>query len=418
MSSGKTNAIIRMINNESDKKFLVVTPYRKEIKRICSETRCMEPKGYEELPGTTKIKNIGELFCKGVSICCTHQLLKRFNQDTIAMCSFLGGYTLIIDEEPTYLMEDKTGTKRKIDYSKSTISQFSRDDFSLMINSGYIKYDEETCQIMRNLDSCYTGVFEFIDPLFRNYDLFTINKKAIIGVFRSDIWFCFESIFLSTYMFDSSVAARYFRMIGFDFRYWHIVNNVLIMGKPINFLYPPNLDLLHICENEKYNAVGIVNNALSKSWFDKNCRNQAVMKHLKNNTRSFLRSVNALADNTIWTTFSDYEKIARPPNYKTSFIACNLKATNEYIDCFAIAYLCNRYFNPNIINFLSKKGFDFNQKDYALSESIQFIWRSAIRIARPVEIFIPSSRMRNILKDWIVSSKLVSEINQNHKIMA
>ena len=35
MSSGKTNAIIRKINSEPDKKFLVITPYRKEIKRIC-----------------------------------------------------------------------------------------------------------------------------------------------------------------------------------------------------------------------------------------------------------------------------------------------------------------------------------------------------------------------------------------------
>ena len=418
MSSGKTNAIIRKINSEPDKKILVITPYRKEIKRICQETRCVEPQGNEDLSGTTKIKSIGELFCRGLSICCTHQLFKSFNQDTMDMCIFFGKYTLIVDEELTYLIEDKTGSKRKIDHAKGIIAQFSRDDFSLMIQSGYVQYDEETGQITRNNDSSYTGIFKFIDPLFRNYDLFSINKKAIIGVFRSTIWSCFESIWLCTYMFDSSITASYFRMNGYSFIYWHIVNNVLIKGKPSNFQYPPNLDLLHICENEKYNAVGIANNALSKSWFEKNCKDKAVMKLLKNSTRNFLRSANASAKNTIWTTFSEYEKIARPPNYKTSFIACNLKATNEYIGCFAIAYLCNRYSNPNIVNFLSKKGLDFEQRKYALSELVQFIWRSAIRIGRPVEVFIPSSRMRNILKEWIMSSKLVEKINQNREIVA
>ena len=121
MSSGKTNAIIRKINSEPDKKFLVITPYRKEIKRICQETRCVEPQGNEDLSGTTKIKSIGELFCRGLSICCTHQLFKSFNQDTMDICIFFGKYTLIVDEELTYLIEDKTGSKRKIDYAKSII---------------------------------------------------------------------------------------------------------------------------------------------------------------------------------------------------------------------------------------------------------------------------------------------------------
>jgi hypothetical protein len=32
---------------------------------------------------------------------------------------------------------------------------------------------------------------------------------------------------------------------------------------------------------------------------------------------------------------------------------------------------------------------------------IQFIWRSAIRDGKPIHLFVPSERMRTLLKDWM-----------------
>lgn len=48
-------------------------------------------------------------------------------------------------------------------------------------------------------------------------------------------------------------------------------------------------------------------------------------------------------------------------------------------------------------------------KRWALSEMIQWIWRSAIRDGEDIYIYIPSERMRNLLSDWIdeVSSGVV-----------
>ncbi len=38
---------------------------------------------------------------------------------------------------------------------------------------------------------------------------------------------------------------------------------------------------------------------------------------------------------------------------------------------------------------------------YALSEMLQFIFRSAIRDGKEIELYIPSFRMRQMLKEWI-----------------
>ena len=44
-----------------------------------------------------------------------------------------------------------------------------------------------------------------------------------------------------------------------------------------------------------------------------------------------------------------------------------------------------------------------DEDQYALSIMVQWIWRSAIRDGDDIYIYLPSSRMRRILRDWIDS---------------
>ena len=38
---------------------------------------------------------------------------------------------------------------------------------------------------------------------------------------------------------------------------------------------------------------------------------------------------------------------------------------------------------------------------YALSTMLQWIWRSAIRRGEEIWLYVPSRRMRTLLKDWM-----------------
>lgn len=63
--------------------------------------------------------------------------------------------------------------------------------------------------------------------------------------------------------------------------------------------------------------------------------------------------------------------------------------------------MCKHVFNPMVKQFFVNNGVDVNEEGYALSEMLQWIWRSAIRNNEPINIYIPSSRMRNILEEWL-----------------
>lgn len=83
-----------------------------------------------------------------------------------------------------------------------------------------------------------------------------------------------------------------------------------------------------------------------------------------------------------------------------------MRASNKYRDRTSIAYPVNRYINTGVKNFFIKHNVEIDEDGFALSEMLQFIWRSAIRDGKEIWIYIPSVRMRNLLKMWIDKNSL------------
>ena len=46
------------------------------------------------------------------------------------------------------------------------------------------------------------------------------------------------------------------------------------------------------------------------------------------------------------------------------------------------------------------RGKQFEDK-FALSELVQFVFRSAIRNNKPIDVYIPSKRMRDLFEEWL-----------------
>ena len=116
----------------------------------------------------------------------------------------------------------------------------------------------------------------------------------------------------------------------------------------------------------------------------------------------------------MFTTFTAYKNLLESdgrhfPTVKR-FLPCNAKATNDYSNCTGVAYLCNRFFDVNCVNFLAQQAKEknnpqlkFDNDNYALSELLQFIWRSNVRVAdsgKPVYVWVPNSRMRRLLRNF------------------
>ena len=66
--------------------------------------------------------------------------------------------------------------------------------------------------------------------------------------------------------------------------------------------------------------------------------------------------------------------------------SCNTRATNEYRNRNALAYCVNRFLNPDYVKYFAEHGVEIDQDMFALSEMIQWIWRSAIREGKPIPV--------------------------------
>lgn len=109
----------------------------------------------------------------------------------------------------------------------------------------------------------------------------------------------------------------------------------------------------------------------------------------------------AKSNQCLWTTFKDTEEVLAGKGFKKAFLPCNARATNEYADRKYLAYLVNRFMDPNIKLYFTSHGVEVDEDAWALSEMIQWIWRSAIRKGEEIWIYMPSSRMRGLLQKWI-----------------
>ena len=57
-----------------------------------------------------------------------------------------------------------------------------------------------------------------------------------------------------------------------------------------------------------------------------------------------------------------------------------------------------------IKGYFEDRGIKVQEDLHALSEMVQWIWRSQIRRGDPITVFIPSERMRSLLIDWLRGS--------------
>ena len=87
--------------------------------------------------------------------------------------------------------------------------------------------------------------------------------------------------------------------------------------------------------------------------------------------------------------------------YRGSFLSLTARATNRYRDRTVVAYIANRFIDPNVLKFFADEGITIDTDEFALSEMLQFIWRSAIRDGKKITVYIPSKRMRELLIAWI-----------------
>ena len=91
-----------------------------------------------------------------------------------------------------------------------------------------------------------------------------------------------------------------------------------------------------------------------------------------------------------------------------NWIAKTTKGTNDYMHCSHAVHLTKLNLSPNIKSYLGAgKAFE---KDWAVSELIQWVYRTALRNEEPVELYIACGYMKSLLEEWLHEDDMVLEL--------
>lgn len=384
MGRGKTSAAIRYMNqNRKDRRFLFVTPYLTEVERICGYCDFEEPEG----DIGTKSANLKLKMRMKRNLAMTHSLFYLMDLEALELARE-NGYSIIIDESINVV--DKITTSAK--------------DFNLILT---LTTEDEMGRLTWN-DPEYEGRFSDYKALADQGNLFRLDS-ALLNVINPDIFTSFDEVVMLTYLFEGQTQKAYLDYFSIPYRVVGIERDEYGYKFSDHPDAPPPVDftgLIHIVGKPKMNLPFRGRYTLSKNWFNKKSGNDPEVVLLRKYLNTLFASITKTdAAHRIWTCYKeDKNKITGPQGkYSSSFLPMNIRATNEYRDATAVAYLVNRFCDPNLVKFFGVRGISIDHDQFALSEMIQFIWRSAIRDNQPITVYIPSERMRNLLINWMKS---------------
>jgi hypothetical protein len=415
MGTGKTQFAIQMMDDEAnaDKKYIFITPYLNEVERVitsCSNRDFVQP---EVSNGKNKKDNLKKLIAEGKDIVSTHALFKKADEALIDLL-YIEGYTLILDEVMNVIEQEP----------------ITKSDLDILLKSGSLTYDEKGfCQWTED-DYEKDGKFNSIRRLAESHNLIIHNNTALYWTFPVEAFRAFDEVYVLTYMFDGQLQKYYYDMfnVSYEFKSVDKVNGKYELIDYIPFHQEDRSQIRELINihYSKLNDVGKEPTAFSSTKLKKYATEadyKEIRDRIKKDAYNFYRNkVKAPTDAVMWTTIKGDKdknkkalapqglakepKVVTPENkHQKKFVEVNCRATNDFADKSCCIYLANIYMNPVLKSFVEDKGkLKVDQEKYALSELLQWLFRSAIRNNKPIDVYIPSSRMRGLLEQYLDNS--------------
>lgn len=416
---GKTQFSYQNIKENSQQKFIYVTLYKTEVDRLlnfCENEgiQIQTPKEIYDNDTNTKNKSNGLkiLLKQGSNIIMTHELFKIMQENLI---EYIEKYNYIL------YLDEVMDLVHPYNYA-----HFTKEDLFLLFNKDVIDlcqykmkwkfdcYNSKDTKISFVEDknyfnaNTYNGIFTDFKDKCDNHSLYMIatsnkNKSLnmnLVYIFPSKIFTSFKEVFVMTYMFEAQLQSVYFKLILNKYELKTVYFNETLNRYELKDYDLEEAKLEFNCYKNLMNIYqGKYNDVSKKTNYSytylHSCELSEINKIMRNIKETVWRVSN---DEILWTTVKGQkEKIKNElskKGFKSNFISMNMRATNEYRYKTHLMYIYNKYMKPDLkIVF----GMDINEDIYALSEFMQWVFRSAIRDNKPIHIFLPSERMRDLL---------------------
>lgn len=403
MGTGKTSWAIQYMNEAPlYQKFIYITPFLNEVERVIKSVKNRKFVQPEASKGKRKKQSLKDLILKGSDIVSTHSLFQKIDNEMIQLLK-AQGYILILDEVMNVIEQER----------------ISKDDLKYLLQPN--RTGQPTLLVKEDgfcewTDTDYKeGNFINIKRLAESGNLMMYGDVALYWTFPVTAFEAFDEVYILTYLFEGQIQRYYYDLFNIEYSYKSVkkVGDRYELTDYIPFhqedrshlrelinIYSPNKT-----DKKDLNKIGEKRGAFSVTHLNKVTKDTSsdlIRKMIKDNAYNFYRHKCKVASKDVmWTTFKDTEKALTPKNLKKQFVEVTSRATNDYADKSCCIYLANRFLNPITAKFFNSKGVKVNEELFALSELLQWTFRSRIRKGEPIDIYIPSSRMRGLLEDYL-----------------
>lgn len=383
MGSGKTQAAITMMNKEVNRKFLFVTQFLDECTRIetaCPARRFKQPQNI----GDGKLTSLNDLLRDRHNIASTHALFYKYTYETLNLIRS-GHYTLVLDEVIDVL----------------DFIDLSPHDVDFLFRAKVIAVEPTTKRVVWLWDD-YKGRFNDLRLKIESGCVTYEDNRLMVWKLPLEMFEAFDEVIILTYMFDAQYQAYYYKMHGVTVDYLGVrhIDGLEYEFVPGLMRDKINLPTIHLCASEKMNAVGAKEYALSSSWHSSN--HVAELAELKRNLINFFN--NKCGDNQtvkLWSSYKASRSALKGLGYTKRFLPYNTRATNAYRQCSYLAYTVNIFADVDTQLYFNNRGYAVDSDKLAVSEMVQWLWRSRLRCGQEIWLYLPSSRMRRLLYKWV-----------------
>jgi hypothetical protein len=426
MGSGKTTYMINYMNDThtndlgwsfpdgclEPRKFLYIAVTLDEAQRIrysCPALEFVEPKPIKG----SKLNHLNQAIDMGLNIASTHALFRNVNRESYQALE-QARYTLVIDEVVDCVEQ----------------YEITNDDIKALFGEGMVYVDQRKRLVWDHERwPNYRGSFDRVRDLCDNGNLVYLEGNILIWELPIKFLDQFEEVWISTYLFDGSLMSNYLRANGVQYRKFTVAPVVSTSPRPslTGYGLVPERQvkdklrrLLTIIDDPKLNAIGsklegVRGEPLSSSWYQRRLKGKhRALSTLRNNIYNYFNNrMQSPASLSMWTTFKKARSKLKGKGYSKGFVPVNAKATNDYIARAVLAHTCNIFIPPPVKRYFAENGIEADEELFALSELVQWVWRSRIREDLPITLYLPSERMRTLFQRWLRADNVDEFIQVN-----
>lgn len=393
MGSGKTLGVIDWMLNNPNNKYLYISPMLSEVEeRIPKDCEALEFTFPTTNEHKTKSLHLLELLSQGCNISFTHSLFSELSKKHLEQIA-RHNYVLIIDEEVS-LIEPYQG-------------RYKKGDIISLEKAGHIRVDEDNLGKVEWLwkemseDTQYSGLQRLcsIDMLYCSKR----NREMMVTQLPMSLVESSKRTIILSYLFKGSVMESFLKLKGIE-----VVDFTEVkLMKDTKEVMLEARELVTLCSTTATNAVK--NYSMSSTWYSTTA-NKDQLKKLSSAIRSVYRK--AGKDDLLLTLPKDNanreskRSVVHPNiNLEGVFLYCGARATNDYASKSVALHAYNRYVNLVVKSYLQDYGLELDaipdDDQFALSEMIQWIWRTRIRENEPIDLYILPKRMETLFKNWL-----------------